>query len=328
MNGKFIISLDFELHWGVFDTLSLKQYQTNLSNVKNVIDKLLVLSNKYDIKLTFATVGFLFADNKKEIKKFMPTLLPNYTDQNLNPYRLLNEIGDDEKMAPLHYSKSNIKLIKQTGNHEIGTHTFSHYYCLASGQNSSEFDEDLKSAKKIADTMGIGLTSIVFPKNQINKQHLEICKNNGITNYRGAEKHNIYNYPNFNTKKKKLLRFIDNYINVSGYNTYPINNISKDSSGLINLPSSRFLRPYIPKLAFLEFLKIKRIQKAMKHAAINNELFHLWWHPHNFGANMNENFENLENIFKTYANLNKKHQFKSVTMTELASQILNNKSKS
>ena len=30
MNGKFVISLDYELHWGVFDVLSEEEYYENL----------------------------------------------------------------------------------------------------------------------------------------------------------------------------------------------------------------------------------------------------------------------------------------------------------
>src|SRR5690606_12089629 len=150
MNGKFIISLDFELHWGVFDALTLDEYQSNLNNVRIVINRLIALSNTYNIKLTFATVGFLFASNKDEIKKYSPKNIPNYTDQNLNPFRLIDTIGENESESPLHYAKSVIKSIKQGGIHEISTHTFSHYNCLAPGQNLIEFDEDIKAAKHIA----------------------------------------------------------------------------------------------------------------------------------------------------------------------------------
>ena len=40
-NGHFVISLDFELHWGLFDLMSVDQYQENLANVGKVIDGLL-----------------------------------------------------------------------------------------------------------------------------------------------------------------------------------------------------------------------------------------------------------------------------------------------
>ena len=55
----------------------------------------------------------------------------------------------------------------------------------------------------------------------------------------------------------------------------------------------------------------------MTYAAKRNETYHLWWHPHNFGANINENFKNLETIFKTYQKLNEIHNFQSITMTNL-----------
>mgnify|MGYP002640001487 CR=1 FL=1 len=103
---------------------------------------------------------------------------------------------------------------------------------------------------------------------------------------------------------------------------YDVVELSADNE-IISLPSSRFLRPYHSKLSFLESLKVKRIVKSMKYAAKNNELFHLWWHPHNFGVDMDENFENLERIFKAYVDLKESYNFESTTMTELTLDILN-----
>ncbi|MFI0429070.1 polysaccharide deacetylase [Mariniflexile sp. HMF6888] len=327
MNGKFIISLDFELHWGVFDALSLDQYQNNLNNVKGIIDRLIILSDKYGVKLTFATVGLLFADSKDEIRKYLPAKLPQYSDPKLNPYRLIDEIGENESTDTIHYAKSIIKKIVLNGNHEISTHTFGHYNCLEAGQSIDEFSEDLIAAKKIANDMNIEINSIVFPKNQVTKEYLGACRQNGIISYRGTENYFLYDVKLLQKRKiirklYRLIRFMDGYINISGFNTYPINSLKKDESGLINLPSSRFLRPFIPKLYFLESLKCLRIRKAMRYAALNNELFHLWWHPHNFGSNIEENFYNLESIFKEYALLNEKYNFKSATMTELTNEIL------
>ena len=71
----------------------------------------------------------------------------------------------------------------------------------------------------------------------------------------------------------------------------------------------------------MEPLKIRRVTKAMTHAAQNNEMFHLWWHPHNFGAQINENFNNLETIFKHFKLLNSVYGFESETMTGLSNKI-------
>lgn len=70
--GTFVISLDYELHWGVFDAMSLDAYGTNLKNVNVVIDRILSLCDRYQVKITFATVGMLFANSKKELKKHNP----------------------------------------------------------------------------------------------------------------------------------------------------------------------------------------------------------------------------------------------------------------
>lgn len=330
MNGHFVISLDYEIHWGVFDKKSVNDYKENLKNVDIVIDRLLKLSSAYDIKLTFSTVGLLFAKDKKDILNYIPKTLPTYESEKLNPYRLLETIGNDERDDPFHYASSKIKDIKNSGTHEIGTHTFSHFYCHAHGQTPEQFDSDIKATIEIGKSYGIDIKSIVFPKNQITPEHLEdipylqVCKKHGITSFRGKEKSFIYNI--HSTKKyRNLLIFrglkpLDAYVNLTGSNTYSISDITKDSQ-LYNISSSRFLRPYNTKLKYLEPLKLRRITSAMTYAAKHNKVYHLWWHPHNFGTQMEENFRNLEKIFKTYKKLNEVYNFKSETMTGLSEKI-------
>ena len=322
--GHFVISLDYELHWGFFDHKSVDNYIENLQNVNRVIDRLLKLSDAYNIKLTFSTVGFLFAKNKAELIKYSPIDKPKYTKHKLNPYAIFDEIGDNEIEDPFHYANSTIQKIKKHKNHEIGTHTFSHYYVKESGQTLQDFENDITSAKKIAAANGVLIKSIVFPRNMVNKAYLDICFNNGIASYRGTEKSYVYHIHPSKSKYYhlflRLLRLPDSYINISGSNTYKLGSLFKKNE-IMNLPSSRFLRPYVPALKYLEPLKIRRIKKGMKRAAKNNELYHLWWHPHNFGKNIDENFKNLEDIFKEYKRLNNKFQFTSETMSSLANKI-------
>ena len=324
-NGHFVISLDFELHWGLFDLLSIQEYQENLANVGIVIDRLIDLSERYNIRLTFATVGFLFAKNKKELIKFSPHHKPTYKNIELNPYSLFNKIGNSEKDDPYHYGYNILKKIHSRKIHEIGTHTFSHYYCNEAGQTNQQFTEDIKSAINIANNFGIKTNSIVFPRNMVNPDALDSCKKLGIISYRGNEKAYIYR---ISPKKKyynwllvRGLRLFDSYFSITGSNIYDIVGINKKSD-IVNLPSSRFLRPYSTRLKYLETLKIRRIKKGMQKAAKQNKLYHLWWHPHNFGANIDENFDNLEEIFNEYSKLNQTYNFSSETMTSLANKIL------
>jgi len=328
-----VISLDFELNWGVFDNPWVESYKCNLLNVRPAITRMLELADKYKISLTFSTVGFLFAETKEELLQYLPSNKPNYNNKLLSPYPLLDSIGNSESEDPIHYAKSIIMDLKKNKKHEIGTHTFSHYYCHEKGQTIDQFEDDIKSAIAIAKNMDIEVESIVFPRNMVNiknesdRKHLDICYKHGILSFRGNEKLFDLNTPflksRFGLLIQKVLRFSDSYFNISGYNTYKLHNIKKEN-GIVNIPASKMLRAFSKTLRLIEPLKRRRIKNAMNYAAKKGELFHLWWHPHNFGADANENFNTLESIFKMYAKLNKDYNFQSMTMTELT-QSINNK---
>jgi phenylacetate-coenzyme A ligase PaaK-like adenylate-forming protein len=91
----------------------------------------------------------------------------------------------------------------------------------------------------------------------------------------------------------------------------------------IDIPSSRFLRPFSKKLKILDSLRLNRIKSGMTYAAKNKLTYHLWWHPHNFGVNQIENFEFLDKVLTHYKTLNTKFNFQSYTMTNLATNIKN-----
>jgi hypothetical protein len=118
---------------------------------------------------------------------------------------------------------------------------------------------------------------------------------------------------------------LDSYINVSGNNTYCLSdlNIGDGKEIIQNIPASRFLRPYSNKLRFLEPLKQKRIKNSMTHAAKNGEMYHLWWHPHNFGSNMEQNFRGLEDILKHFKFLSETYDYKSASMESLTHELNN-----
>lgn len=66
IHGSLVISLDYELMWGVRDLFTPEDYgQSNVKQVGEVISRLLQLFDKYDIHATFATVGLIFCQNKK-----------------------------------------------------------------------------------------------------------------------------------------------------------------------------------------------------------------------------------------------------------------------
>jgi len=253
-NGYLLISLDFELFWGLFDVKTTSNYHTNLKNVREVIPRLVALADQYNITLTFATVGFLFAKNKQELLSALPSEKPTYLNSRFNPYNLIENIGENETDDPFHYAESLIEFIRTNGNHEIASHTFSHYYANEDGQTPDQFEADIIAAVQIAKQKNINIKSIVFPRNQINEAYLKICAKHGIICYRGIENH--WMFDTHDTKKldnatHKAFRLTDAYCNVSGYNTYSISHL-KNRHGILNIPSSKFFRPYSNNFKLLE----------------------------------------------------------------------------
>lgn len=53
----------------------------------------------------------------------------------------------------------------------------------------------------------------------------------------------------------------------------------------------------------------------------NNTVFHLWWHPHNFGKYQDENFAVLQKILEHYQYLNKEYGYKSMSMGDLSNYL-------
>jgi peptidoglycan/xylan/chitin deacetylase (PgdA/CDA1 family) len=314
----FTISLDFELFWGVKDHRTIDQYGENILGARKAIPIILDLFTLYNIHATWATVGFLFHKDKASLLGNIPVVMPSYKNNSYSPYPTLQSIGENEETDPFHFGISLIEKIKNTPFQEIGTHTYSHYYCLEDGQTPFEFKSDIQQAIKIANENNIRINSIIFPRNQYNEAYLNIVKEAGIKVYRGNESSWLYEAKNRNqeSKLRRALRLLDSYFNISGYNTHNLQLVNT-SNDLINVPASRFLRPYHPSLKALDPLRLSRIKGAMRYAAKKNEMFHLWWHPHNFGKNTEENILFLKSILEYYSQLKKEYNMESLNMGEI-----------
>lgn len=320
--GIFIVSLDFELNWGVHDVFELEHYQENILGVRQAIPRMLELFNRFDIHATWATVGMLFFENKKELLANLPHLYPSYTNVDFSPYDKLATLGENEQQDPLHYGASLIKEIMGYSNQELATHTFSHYYCLEAGQTVSQFEADVQASVKVAETVGQSTKSLVFPRNQINNDYLQICKVNGIQCFRGHEESWVYQVGPFHNEGnvKRMLRLTDCYIPIFGNHTYPIDQVVTEP--IVNLPSSRFLRPYHASLKSLEPLRLRRIKKSITTAAKKGEVFHLWWHPHNFGKDTENNIRFLTEILIHVSTMKEQYGMTSLTMAEASTLAL------
>jgi len=316
--GTFVVSLDFELHWGVRDRRSVADYRENLLGVRRVIPALLDLFSEFGIHATWATVGFLFFETIDELVAAIPAELPRYADRNLDPFAVLNEIGRDEAEDPFHFAPSLIRQIQASAGHEVATHTFSHYYAGVPGPSLESFRADIRAAKSAGQRFGAEIKSIVFPRNQVSIPHIRICAEEGLIAYRGVESDPYIAAGNGTVNRAK--RFADAYVNLAG----PCCGEPRKLEGLeiVSVPQSRFLRPCPGPLGLLDALKLRRILSSMNFAAENQLLFHLWWHPHNFGMNTDRNISFLRTILEHYRTLHDRLDLQSLTMAEVAAKTL------
>ena len=161
MNGTFMVSLDFELFWGMLDVCALEAYQENVLGGKKAIPQLLKLFEKYGIHATWATVGFLFAENYEELSRYFPEQRPGYLDKRLDAYAEFAQIGKNEEEAPCFYAPSLVRLVAQAPGQEIGSHTFCHYYCREKGQTVEEYDQQKERPETCAEYVDGGQHEIV-----------------------------------------------------------------------------------------------------------------------------------------------------------------------
>lgn len=321
MAGTFVISLDFELFWGVRDKRILAQERANLLGARRAVGAMLDRFTERGVRATWATVGLLFFATRDEMLAGLPPRKPRYGRPHLSPYDSLGVVGATEEDDPCHLAASLVRRIRDCPGQEVGTHTFSHYYALEAGQDAAAFRDDLEAAVRAASSLGIATTSLVFPRNQCNPDYMPICRELGVTAYRGNQRGWMYNARRDAGQRNwiRAIRLADAYLNLSGHQTYGMP-CDGEERRPVDVRASFFLRPWSRRLRLLETLRLRRITRAMTQAARRGEVFHLWWHPENFGTNLSENLAILDAILAHFAQLRDRYGMESRTMTEVASR--------
>jgi hypothetical protein len=254
--GNFVILLDFELMWGVRDHATPESYGANVLGGRKAIPDMLEHFQRRGIRATWAIVGALLCENKDEL-----LARAEHAARKGAVIARLDEIGPDEERDPYHFGASLARLIASCPVQEIGTHTFSHRCALEPGEALAGFSADLASALVQLRHWGIKCKSIVFPRNQYGIEQLATCRALRLTHFRGNEQKWFYAPApgKEQTKARRLCRLVDSYIDLSGADvSYP--DVGGDAA-LINLASSRFLRPFAKRAAPPDGLRLRRIER-------------------------------------------------------------------
>ncbi|MDY4490758.1 MAG: polysaccharide deacetylase family protein [Candidatus Faecousia sp.] len=313
--ARLIVSLDFELFWGMLDVTTLDAYREHILGGREAIPGLLELFGKYGIHATWATVGFLFGEGPEALGEYLPERGPSYSDPALDGYARLRDMKPEDRDC--FFAPELIARIAAAPGQEIGSHTFCHYYCREAGQTPEEFRMDMRAAREIGQARGYDLRSVVLPRNQCREEYTRVLSELGFTAYRDEENDWIHRKIHFRPLKR-LLRLADVYVPLTGWGGYE----PKVEQGIVNLTGSRMYKPYFRPLGFLEGLKMRRIKAQMRHAAKKGLTFHLWWHPHNVGVRTDFHMRQLEEIFVYYQQLQREYGMVSQNMGEAAREVL------
>lgn len=295
----FVISLDFELHWGRFDKVAIAGNERYYLHARDAVPRLCREFEAYDIAATWAAVGMLFAENTEELHAYSPIEKPNYHNNLFSAYHWLGSQHVDPRML---FAPDLIKEVLRTPNQELGSHTFAHYYTREKGQCSDAFRGDLQAAQKISrDKFNIGLTSLVFPRNQYDSASISIAAEEGFDAVRSNPNDWYWRDPHDEKLLKKVFRTGDTVLPLGRKSSYPASLIlPPDRKMPFNVAASRFFRPYQGYMPVLNRWKIDRIKREMTRAAQLGEVYHLWWHPHNHGHHFERTFEELRMILEHY----------------------------
>lgn len=312
--GEMVISLDFELLWGVRDHSTRNGYGKNIIGARAAIPQMLALFEKYNVACTWATVGLLFARSRSELLDMLPDISsrPRYTKRFLSNYLYLDELGANEKEDPWYFAPTLISRIVDTPRQEIATHTLTHAYALEDGMTTEAFRADIDRAVEVARDRGIDIRSIVFPRNQYSQTILDECLQAGLRYFRGNRAGWLYRPRRVESETQafRALRLADTLALVTPGALY-----EPDEMSAGNRPASAFLRfPGGPANAALQ-LHYARVKQLMTAAAKSGRGIHLWCHPHNLGADVSMSISMLERILVHFRSLSDKYGMISNSMS-------------
>ncbi len=309
----FVVSLDFELFWGVADRHTVAGYGRNVLGEWEAIPRMLALFRQYGMRATWATVGMIMCRDYAQWRALRPSTQPRYARVGLSPYQL---DGLAREHPNLFFARSLVERVLATPGQELASHTYSHFYCGEPGATVEGFAADLACAATIAAELDVRFRSIVFPRNHIVEPFLAALPAAGIVAYRGTPRHWLYRNGDAVAGgiAGRALRFADACLPLSGDCAMRVQRHGR----LVNVPASLFLYPCCGVNRSFAPLRLARLKGAMSAAARSGAMFHLWWHPHNFGCDLAQNLALLEELLRHYRLLSDRYGMQSLCMGDFA----------
>ena len=314
--GYFVFSLDTELAWGTldWDQRGVGGTSRDGQTERETIRRLLDMMDEFGIVATWGITGHLFFDQCEECD-VCPVMDLKGKDTSWD------QIWKNQD--PKWYGADIVDtLLSRDSGHEIAFHGYTHRLFNKLTRDEARFE--IHEWLRLGARKGIVPRTVIFPQGRI--AHLDLFHEAGFICYRGNDvKHPALSIPFFG----KLLNRINLVLSILTPQVY---DIQANQRGLVNVPSSQWLfrtdRRIELSLDWLNLhnLRFLRTLKAIKKAAEDKKIIHLFAHPHEFRTE--KDFEKLRYIFGRFAKYAKEGRLQSVTMAGLAKRALKTRSAS
>lgn len=317
----FTISLDFELMWGSFDSGKHRRFVSHLARdgaggfhaTREIVERLLALFRKYDVSVTWATVGHLFLDacEARGGVKHPDMPRPRHGWFERDWYDC--DPCSDLRAEPLWYGRDMVeRILAARPKHDVGSHSFSHVIFGDEGCTREVAEAEVRKCVELARGMGLRLESFVFPRNQLG--HLDVLREHGFTVTRGAAP---FWFAKFRSRTlRRVGHVIDDLLAVTPDCGLPV----KSTSGLWVAPVSMFLQSLDgPRRLIPVGSRIRKGIKGIERAVEEKSIFHLSFHPtENFCFRTDEMFRALEAIVAHAARRRDEGLLQVLTMADIA----------
>jgi hypothetical protein len=246
--GKVTLSIDLELAWGVWDTVTAEDLRFAETAERPICAALVDLFDRYRVPASWLMVAALL----------------------------------DETSARSHpgatscwYAPDVIeRIVRAKVRHEIGSHGGRHiYFDRISG---AQAQDDLAFAKGVHRAHGLGFESFVYPRGSVG--HLDVLARNGIRVVRSRDVGLLRTANPEGRLAVRAANFIDQLLPVPPRPSWP-----QALGPLIDIPGCmqvlgrnglrRFVLPQITRA---------KLWLGLERAKRTGGTFHLWFHPSNF----------------------------------------------
>ena len=283
--GSFCVSIDLELAWGVWDKLTPDRLQLASEAETAIVGRLLALSEKHDLPVTWATVGRIFDAGAEASLPAGP--------------------------RGAWYAPQLVDAIRRSKvPHDLGSHSYAHVYYDRISRD--EAAEDLGRDVAVRKAWGLPLRTWVYPRNGIG--HVDLLAAAGVEVYRTHDAGLLQRIRDAAPRWYGAGNLLDKALPV-----VPPLVHATDVGGIVALPSStlligrngprRIVRPAVTRF---------RWKRALDAAAGSDGCFHAWFHPSNFYHRAESQYAVVDAAFAHASKLRDAGRLQIRTMADFA----------